>query len=99
MDGPGSCHLPSGGSHENLFEIQLVFGELQDADVVLLIHREEYYHPDDESVKGRADLIIAKQRNGPTGNVELQFNRMLTRFNNLDMVPAAYETGGDEVPF
>ena len=71
----------------------------QDADVVLLIHREEYYRPDDESVHGRADLIIAKQRNGPTGMVELQFNKKLTRFNNLAMVPAAYETGGDEVPF
>lgn len=71
----------------------------QDADVVLLIHREEYYRPDDESVSGRADLIIAKQRNGPTGNVELQFNKKLTRFNNLDISPAAYETGGDEVPF
>ena len=71
----------------------------QDADVVLLIHREEYYRPDDESVSGRADLIIAKQRNGPTGNVELQFNKKLTRFNNLDVSPVAYETGGDEVPF
>ncbi len=71
----------------------------QDADVVLLIHREEYYRPDDESVEGRADIIIAKQRNGPTGIVELQFNKRLTRFNNLEMVPAAYATGGDEVPF
>jgi len=34
----------------------------QDADVVLLIHREEYYRPDDESVSGRADLIIAKKK-------------------------------------
>lgn len=57
----------------------------QDADVVLLIHREEYYKPEDESVKGKAELILAKQRNGPTGTVELSFNRKLTRFANLSL--------------
>ncbi|MFQ5414733.1 MAG: replicative DNA helicase [Phycisphaerae bacterium] len=54
----------------------------QDADVVLLIHREEYYKPEDEAVKGQADLIIAKQRNGPTGTVSLSFNAKLARFAN-----------------
>ena len=43
----------------------------QDADVVLLIHREEYYKPEDESAQGVAELIIAKQRNGPVGTVKL----------------------------
>jgi replicative DNA helicase len=55
----------------------------QDADVVLLIHREEYYKPDDEQAKGLAELIIAKQRNGPTGTVNLQFNKRFTRFANF----------------
>jgi replicative DNA helicase len=54
----------------------------QDADVVLLIHREEYYHPEKEEVKGKAELIISKQRNGPTGSVELTFNKKLTLFGN-----------------
>ncbi len=72
----------------------------QDADVVLLIHREEYYKPDDESVKGIAELIIAKQRNGPVGKLELSFDRRHTRFANLSRVPQASEaTYGDSVPF
>lgn len=71
----------------------------QDADVVLLIHREEYYKPEDESVKGTAELIIAKQRNGPTGTVKLSFNKKLTRFANLSMVPEPYGTADDVVPF
>jgi replicative DNA helicase len=52
----------------------------QDADVVLLLHREEYYKRDDPSVKGLAELIIAKQRNGPTDTVELVFDSRLTTF-------------------
>ena len=62
----------------------------QDADVVLLLHREEYYKPQDDSVKGLAEIIIAKQRNGPTGSVKLQFNTRLTRFGPLAMVPEPY---------
>ncbi len=45
----------------------------QDADVIVLLHRPEYYNPEDRP--GIAELIIAKQRNGPTGNVELLFRR------------------------
>ena len=71
----------------------------QDADVVLLIHREEYYHPEDESVQNQAEVIIAKQRNGPTGSITLQFNKKLTRFGNLHMAPAPYEAVQDAVPF
>jgi len=59
----------------------------QDADVILLIHREEYYRRDDEEVRGKAELIIAKQRNGPVGMVPLQFNQKLTRFAPLHMGP------------
>ena len=62
----------------------------QDADVVLLIHREEYYHPEKEELRGQAELIIAKQRNGPTGIVELHFNKNLTRFTGRH-VGAHYE--------
>lgn len=60
----------------------------QDADVIMLLHREEYYH--DEEWKrenpdkvGVAEVIVAKQRNGPVGTVELQFNPSLAKFNNL----------------
>ncbi len=55
----------------------------QDADVVLLLHREEYYKPEDEEHKGKADLIIAKQRNGPVGSLKLQFAKKFTRFAPL----------------
>ena len=61
----------------------------QDADVVLLLHREEYFKPEDKSVEGLAEVIIAKQRNGPTATVKLQFNRSLTQFNNLAISPTA----------
>ncbi len=55
----------------------------QDADLVLLLYREEYYYPDKEEVKGKAEAIIAKQRNGPTGTVELTFISHFMRFENL----------------
>jgi len=71
----------------------------QDADVVLLIHREEYYKPEDETVKGLAELVIAKQRNGPTGNITLSFNRKLTRFGNYSNEPEPYRVAHEPVPF
>jgi replicative DNA helicase len=55
----------------------------QDADVVAFIHREEYYDRDNEDVKGQAEIIIAKQRNGPTGSIKLAFLSDYTRFENL----------------
>ncbi len=54
----------------------------QDADLVAFIYREEVYKKDREDVKGLADLIIAKQRNGPIGNVPLRFLGQYTRFEN-----------------
>lgn len=54
----------------------------QDADVVMLLLREEYYAPTEEN-KGKAEVIIAKQRNGPVGSVELAFIKEITRFTNL----------------
>jgi replicative DNA helicase len=54
----------------------------QDADLIGFIYREEVYKPDDEKLKGLADLMLAKQRNGPTGNVKLIFLNQYTRFEN-----------------
>ncbi len=53
----------------------------QDADVVAFIYREDYYKPSEENA-GVAELLIAKQRNGPTGTVKLAFLREFTRFEN-----------------
>jgi replicative DNA helicase len=55
----------------------------QDADVVAFIHREEYYNREDEDLKGKAEIIIAKQRNGPTGSVMMAYLSDYTRFENL----------------
>lgn len=55
----------------------------QDADVVMFLYRDEYYHKDSEK-KNIAEVIIAKQRNGPTGTVELIWLGQYTRFANLD---------------
>ena len=54
----------------------------QDADVVLMLFREDYYNPSDEN-KGIAEVIVAKQRNGPTGTVKLAFIKEYTRFETL----------------
>ena len=53
----------------------------QDADVVAFIYREEQYKPTEEN-DGKAEIIIAKQRNGPTGNVKLTFLKQFTRFED-----------------
>ncbi|MBP7807605.1 replicative DNA helicase [Candidatus Saccharibacteria bacterium] len=55
----------------------------QDADVVAFIYREDYYNPDSER-KGIVDIMIKKHRNGPTGNVELYFDKEKQRFRSLD---------------
>ncbi len=72
----------------------------QDADVVLFVFRDEYYHQmrkpletnrekfaewlaEGEKVHGRAEVIIGKQRHGPTGTVELQFEGSITKFSSL----------------
>ena len=67
----------------------------QDADVVLFIHREERYYDEEEWAKhssepyprGIADVIIAKNRNGPTDEVKLQFVAKTTKFKNLETMP------------
>jgi len=57
----------------------------QDADVILFIYRDEVYNtsPDNPN-RGKAEVIIGKQRNGPTGKVDLHFNGRFTRFDTLD---------------
>ena len=77
----------------------------QDADVVMMLHREEYYHRQDPDwteqnpdKAGTAEVIIAKQRNGPTGVVPLAWNERSTRFQDLSYAnpPAGMDQqGGD----
>jgi len=64
----------------------------QDADVVLFVYRDEYYyneeewqtqHPDKRYPREEADIIIAKHRNGPTGQIKLRFQHRLARFENI----------------
>ncbi len=61
----------------------------QDADVVMFIHREAYYNRDEEmseSDRAKSEIIIAKQRNGPTGTIHLNFISRFTRFDNPDTI-------------
>ncbi len=58
----------------------------QDADVVMFVYRHEYYHPEDQDKKGIAEVIVAKQRAGSTGTVEMTFQGVFTRFANLGRV-------------
>ena len=55
----------------------------QDADLILFVYRDEVYSPDKPEAKGRAEIIIGKQRNGPIGKVDLTFLGQFTRFENL----------------
>ncbi len=55
----------------------------QDADVVMLLYRDEYYHKEESERKGITDVIIAKQRNGPVGTVELAWIGKYTKFGNI----------------
>ena len=62
----------------------------QDADLVMFIHREEYYQTNDEDrskVAGLAELMIAKQRNGPIGDVKLSWLKDITRFRDSTVRP------------
>jgi replicative DNA helicase len=58
----------------------------QDADVVMFVHREEYYHSPQEveerGLAGQAEIIISKQRNGPTGDIKVTWQKDFTRFVN-----------------
>jgi len=56
----------------------------QDADVVIFIYRDEFYHPDDETKHGIAEVSVSKQRNGPTGEISLAFLNKFARFNDRE---------------
>lgn len=71
----------------------------QDADVVMLLHRPEYYgktadNQTGESLEGIAEVIVAKQRNGPTGEVKLRFIKEFARFENYAVFGKQYEEMG-----
>ncbi|NLJ57559.1 MAG: replicative DNA helicase [Tissierellia bacterium] len=55
----------------------------QDADVVMMLYRDEYYYKEESDRKGITDVIIAKQRNGPVGTVELAWIGQYTKFGNI----------------
>ena len=57
----------------------------QDADVVIFIYRAEFYHPQDETLRGIAEINVAKQRNGPTDIIKLAFFNKYARFANADL--------------
>jgi replicative DNA helicase len=63
----------------------------QDADVVAFIYREGYYKPDDPDLANKATIIISKQRNGPTGDIELNFFRDYTKFENPERIEVPVE--------
>ncbi len=64
----------------------------QDADLIMFIYRDEYYTKEACKEPGVAEVIIAKQRNGPTGTVKLAWMREITKFENL---ASGYSSGGD----
>ena len=76
VPGP-ACWLADGIVSHNSGAIE------QDADIVMFIYREEEYKPSDEN-RGLAEIIIGKQRNGPTGSRKLAFIKEFTRFENLE---------------
>ncbi|MCL0082996.1 replicative DNA helicase [Thermodesulfovibrionales bacterium] len=63
----------------------------QDADVIIFLYRDEFYNKNNPSNKGKAELIVAKQRNGPTGIVNLTYLADSTKF--VDFTDLSYETG------
>jgi len=73
-----------GGNHKPQLSDLRESGSIeQDADLVAFIYREEVYKPDEPDLQGRAEIIIAKQRNGPTGSVNMAFLKNCTRFEDM----------------
>ncbi len=66
----------------------------QDADVIIFMYRDEYYNPDSQ-LKGLAEAIIGKQRNGPTGRIPLTFIGQFARFENATALQVSTWDQGD----
>jgi replicative DNA helicase len=66
----------------------------QDADVVIFVYRHEMYEPDNVEVRGLAEFIVAKQRNGPTGTVRVRFVKHCTKF--VDLQPGEFDEHEEE---
>ncbi len=83
---PKLSHLRSSGEIE------------QDADVVMFVHRDEYYRTGDAAreVKGQADILVRKQRNGPTGDVKLTWRAEFTQFTSRAASPDFGELDDDQ---
>ena len=96
-----SVEMRSGNKRPQLSDLRESGAIEQDADLVIFIHRPEYYGIDvDEegnSLKGIAEMIVAKHRNGPTGDIQLKFIREYAKFVDLDDTLAMVED--DEAGF
>lgn len=95
--------LGSGGPRPQLSDFG-EFGVLErSADLVMLLYRPEMYHiikdREGRSLEGVAEVIVAKQRNGPTGSVRLSFLKEYARFENMASLPEAVPSGGGPAPF
>jgi replicative DNA helicase len=78
-----SCETRPGDRRPLLSDLRDSGSIEQDADLVAFLFREEVYKPDREDLHGIAELIVAKQRNGPTGKIRLTFLNKFTKFDNL----------------
>ncbi|MDA3822335.1 MAG: replicative DNA helicase, partial [Bacteroidales bacterium] len=90
-----SVEMRSGNKRPQLSDLRESGAIEQDADIVIFIHRPEYYGLDTDeegnSLKGIAELIVAKHRNGATGDVQLKFTREFAKFSDLEEVPSVFE--------
>ncbi len=72
----------------------------QDADVVIFLQREDYYEEDKSpDTAGKARIMIAKQRNGPTGNIQVQWQGEYTKYVEIDYIHDDYIHDDGEAPF
>ncbi len=70
----------------------------QDADLIMMLYREDYYDKSNTEVVGNAEIIIGKQRNGPTGVIKLRWEEEFGRFRSADYPPPLLETNAPKPP-